>query len=716
MDADNLGKLIIIVEQLADITQQIADGTIGAGLVIDPNHIFAGNTARDTYFTAHPAEKIVNTFISVGTVFQQWDGSTWMDKTAVVKGPKGDTGAAGANGTNGVKGDTGAAGAQGQAGYTPVKGVDYFDGEDGVSTFVYIAYASDANGTGFTTVYNSSLDYIAILSTNTAIVTPHASDFVGLWKKISTVAGGQYLNVKDYGAIGNGSSHPLSRYFATLAAAQAVYPAAGALTDELDWAAIQKLLDLCKLSFRTTYIPAGTYVINKPIVMPGWCNLYGEGQYCTIIKNIAATAGIRVTGDRSSLKDFKVIGNATGTYGVNGTTGDGILMDGSQYDGCSYVNIDSVYCYRNGGNGIRFYGGNWIHSLKRCTFSDNLLAGIKIDRTDGYAANTGQKNMIDINTCTVSGNGRNGMLIAALSTNITGCTIENNHGKGISMDSHDLDLWNGTDLTQSAAAIAVNIIGNYFEGGTQGCIYMRGGSYTGSKSMSFYGVKIEGNYFYDWVSSMDSGYNSIIYGAMENSGAIINLRCVDNYITDFSLFGGYALNFTDCLDATSEVNLSCMTLTNYCIGLEKAHNPQRAYSQTVQGYFYAKGVTYTNMDKSDNITGTTTVRFPVPLSSGFKLRDIKIPVYTDSTNYEFDVRIKARAAGVTDAYVSADTLLGHIYVGNASGSKVFSGFGNASIGTRIPDKYCDFYLEISISFATHGTYFNLGNPTIGYYI
>ena len=31
------------------------------------------------------------------------------------------------------------------------------------------------------------------------------------------------LNVKDFGAIGDGASHPLSQRFATLASAQAVY-------------------------------------------------------------------------------------------------------------------------------------------------------------------------------------------------------------------------------------------------------------------------------------------------------------------------------------------------------------------------------------------------------------------------------------------------------------------------------------------------------------
>ena len=54
-------------------------------------------------------------------------------------------------------------------------------GDDGESAYVYIAYASDTNGTGFTTTFSPTLNYIAIKSTNTEIVSPQASDFTGLW-------------------------------------------------------------------------------------------------------------------------------------------------------------------------------------------------------------------------------------------------------------------------------------------------------------------------------------------------------------------------------------------------------------------------------------------------------------------------------------------------------------------------------------------------------
>ena len=55
-------------------------------------------------------------------------------------------------------------------------------GISGVNAYVYIAYASDSSGTGFTNTFNSALDYIAVKTTITAITTPIVTDFTGLWK------------------------------------------------------------------------------------------------------------------------------------------------------------------------------------------------------------------------------------------------------------------------------------------------------------------------------------------------------------------------------------------------------------------------------------------------------------------------------------------------------------------------------------------------------
>lgn len=55
-------------------------------------------------------------------------------------------------------------------------------GETGESSYSYIAYASDSSGSDFTMVFDENLDYIAIKTTTSPIVSPQASDFTGLWK------------------------------------------------------------------------------------------------------------------------------------------------------------------------------------------------------------------------------------------------------------------------------------------------------------------------------------------------------------------------------------------------------------------------------------------------------------------------------------------------------------------------------------------------------
>lgn len=83
-----------------------------------------------------------------------------------------------------IQGPQGAQGAQGIQGAT---------GTSGQSSYTYIAYASDNTGTGFTLVFDSSLDYIAIKSTATPIASPSSSDFSGLWKNYKGAKGDRFI-------------------------------------------------------------------------------------------------------------------------------------------------------------------------------------------------------------------------------------------------------------------------------------------------------------------------------------------------------------------------------------------------------------------------------------------------------------------------------------------------------------------------------------------
>jgi hypothetical protein len=55
-------------------------------------------------------------------------------------------------------------------------------GDKGHSSYTYIAYASDQNGSNFTTIFNPNLDYIAIITTDYNIENLTVDNFQGYWK------------------------------------------------------------------------------------------------------------------------------------------------------------------------------------------------------------------------------------------------------------------------------------------------------------------------------------------------------------------------------------------------------------------------------------------------------------------------------------------------------------------------------------------------------
>jgi hypothetical protein len=66
-------------------------------------------------------------------------------------------------------------------------------GENGANAYVYIGYASDDLGTGYSATPSPGLDYVAFLATDTEIATPTAGDFTGLWMQTGGGGAGDLL-------------------------------------------------------------------------------------------------------------------------------------------------------------------------------------------------------------------------------------------------------------------------------------------------------------------------------------------------------------------------------------------------------------------------------------------------------------------------------------------------------------------------------------------
>lgn len=136
-----------------------------------------------------------------------------------------------------------------------------------------------------TTVPESLPDYLKIINSN----------FTDLYN----FAPGVLYNVKLYGAIGNGVSHPLSSLYGSLANAQVVYPKALSLTEEIDFNAIRRVIDVAiAAGGGTVYIPYGRYMMNNathtgtiqipectPFGTPGvQINFLGDGWRNSVLK------------------------------------------------------------------------------------------------------------------------------------------------------------------------------------------------------------------------------------------------------------------------------------------------------------------------------------------------------------------------------------------------------------------------------------------------
>lgn len=118
------------------------------------------------------------------------------------------------------------------------------------------------------------------------------------------------VSVKDFGAVGDGASHPLSGYFGTLAAAQAIYPHALALTDEIDGIAIKAALATGK----SVFVPDGTFLISAPLPV-NQQTLQGAGWRRTFINTTSAIA-MATLASSGVVRDMQLSGGNVATKGI----------------------------------------------------------------------------------------------------------------------------------------------------------------------------------------------------------------------------------------------------------------------------------------------------------------------------------------------------------------------------------------------------------------
>ncbi len=136
-----------------------------------------------------------------------------------------------------------------------------------------------------------------------ASAAPSAQAFAASQRSMNvTESSVQDYDVRAYGAIWDGRSHPLSERFASLDEARASYPHATSLDEEIDWAATQAAINAVVMDWQgagarfgaIVRLPPGTGQFNRALFYPAnllWLeenspvvNLTGHGRSSTILE------------------------------------------------------------------------------------------------------------------------------------------------------------------------------------------------------------------------------------------------------------------------------------------------------------------------------------------------------------------------------------------------------------------------------------------------
>ena len=264
------------------------------------------------------------------------------------------------------------------------------------------------------------------------------------------------LNIKDYGAIGNWSSNPASKFYSSLEELQKDYPKAQSLNDEMDTLALEKALGS---SARTVYIPYGGYKLNRGNFSIGSDrSIVGDSKGVTQITYSGNDEYVFVlTGNNVTMKDFRI--SAPFTSGEKGTKTTTSCINASGRTNNTFSDLYIVGFDR----ALNFNIGSWVQYINR----------VRIQNCNYGIYGSSEFNNICISQCS-----------------ITYCdtAIYAAAGRNIAVQMCDIER-NNTGVYKTNLG-DISIRDNYFEFNTSGNIEVAWG--TNSVDMAI----IDGNTFF----------------------------------------------------------------------------------------------------------------------------------------------------------------------------------------------------------------------------
>lgn len=125
---------------------------------------------------------------------------------------------------------------------------------------------------GDSTMADSADSRITLVEANASALSARLAELEGNFAKEM-----DRYDVRRFGAVWDGNTHPVSERYKTLAAAQAVYPHVTSLKDEIDWAALQAAVNRVILDWAASgdlvfggvvTLPSGTGRLNRTVTLP----------------------------------------------------------------------------------------------------------------------------------------------------------------------------------------------------------------------------------------------------------------------------------------------------------------------------------------------------------------------------------------------------------------------------------------------------------------
>lgn len=187
------------------------------------------------------------------------------------------------------------------------------------------------------------------------------------------------VSVKDFGAVGDGSSHPLSGVYATLAAAVLAFPFVTSLAQERDFAATQAAVNYANsIGGADVYAPNGTYIHGTDtLTMKQKVTLRGAGPTASVFKYSGAGHAFYKPERINSSVAVRTAVRDLGITMTNGAATGGCYVD----VGGTYVELTN--CALTGGKFGAILDQTELATVRLCDIEAQLAGGAGVWLVNG---------------------------------------------------------------------------------------------------------------------------------------------------------------------------------------------------------------------------------------------------------------------------------------------------------------------------------------------